>query len=331
MVGIYYCARCFCQLDKLIQRHLGRRHTFRRIHHAYYGALNYVMATGAADPTWFLAFVTVTCYCGQEYIAIFRTRFETSEEVELACTDFRLIHVDGAIFSPLQGVYRGKRVKAFIGGFLRRWHVLAEHTIVCTPFISSRFTHGEWEWIFQQSSAYNTHVITRPQSAGLIKRLPIFKKDLDDSGLMELVFDVSADDPTRKFEEQVLSPLITGTVELRLHKFQKFHAKFFAGILSDRVEVLLSSYNLFLKEDTQLEQICVHTYTRETFANRFLLPFGIEQISSIPDAKLELRDIVEVAVYSDRRTELRHEKYVGKIWEVITRELTAQSADHSHS
>src|SRR5208282_596753 len=153
MVGIYYCSQCSTQLDKRLIRYFGTKGFFKSVRSGYADAYNYVMATGNFDPNWFLAFVRIPCYCGKEYLAIFRTRFDLDNDPRLEPGDFNLVHVEGTTFAPLDGVYSGLHVRNILGCFLRRWNVMADHIIVCTPFISSDFTKGEWEWLFKHASS----------------------------------------------------------------------------------------------------------------------------------------------------------------------------------
>jgi len=273
------------------------------------------MATGNFDPNWFLAFVRIPCYCGKEYLAIFRTRFDLDNDPRLEPGDFNLVHVEGTTFAPLDGVYSGLHVRNILGCFLRRWNVMADHIIVCTPFISSDFTKGEWEWLFKHASSFSTHIITRWKSSKLIKNLPVFREGIENVFLRNLFLE----DRYAQFQEHVINPIITD--QYRVINYQRFHAKFYAGILSDRVEALLSSYNLFAVENPQLEQTCVHTYPRDIFIRRFLAPFKIDAIASVPDNRLECKNKVEAAFYSKDADECKHVTYTNRIWPLMRDEI----------
>ena len=151
----------------------------------------------------------------------------------------------------------------------------------------------------------------------------MFQK-LDADAALALAFEKGV----KGFEEQVFGPIF---VQSTITKYQKFHAKFFAGIFSDHVEALLSSYNLFEKEDSQLEQVSFRIYSRESFARRFLSPFGIQKLSSPPDILLEMRGQVEVVSFFENSGESVHYEYRNRIWEVIRQSLATMGSGRTDS
>jgi hypothetical protein len=150
-----------------------------------------------------------------------------------------------------------------------------------------------------------------------MKWLPVFRRGGNELEWMEHVLALDSVDVHKTFEERVISPFLTESTVL---KYQKFHSKFYAGILSDRVETVLSSYNLFQKEDTQLEQICLRTYPPPFFVNQFLAPFGMREIHSPQDRTLELKNEVEVVLYSVKTGKSKRATYTNRIWGLVQEE-----------
>jgi len=312
MFGIYHCPKCGFKLDKLILRSLWKREKWKKIVREHDEVLNYALANDRNDLKWFFVFHEVQCYCGWKSTAVHMMRFELNPDLPVLQKDLRLVHVEDAIFDPIDGLYLGKRVKGLIAAFLDRWNRLADLIIVCTPFISSKFTYSEWEWLMSRIFPFKFRIITRPQSHKLFKRLPIF------SGMKpeEILIKHAEDDFYDTIEKQILRPILAEDAIIR---YQKFHAKFFAGIFSNHVEVIHSSFNLFEYEEKQLENVAVNIYPRDFFLYKFLLPFGIEKLSVPQDTVLEKVDKVGCIICSEENGSFtsKYDSYQTRSWQVI--------------
>ena len=239
-------------------------------------------------------------------------RFELNPDLPVLQKDLQLIHIEGAVFDPIDGLFLGKRVKGLIAAFLDRWNRMADLIIICTPFISSKFTSGEWEWLMKHTSPFRFRIITRPKSYGLFKRLPIFRG----KEIWEIIVEHAKEDFYEPIVEQIIKPIWAKDAIIR---YQKFHGKFFAGIFSDHAEVIHSSFNLFKYEEKQLENAAVKVYSRDFFFYKFLRPFGIEKLVAPPDTALEMIDKVGCVICSEKNGSFasKYDSYQTRSWQVI--------------
>jgi hypothetical protein len=202
-----------------------------------------------------------------------------------------------------------------LAAFLTRWNCLSNLSIICTPFISSKFTTGEWEWLIKKIHPFRIFIITRPQSFRLLKTLPIFEAK-DGNDLMKLWTNSKEEDIYTAFEQEIMNPW---AAEESTYRFQKFHAKFFAGVLPDRVEVIHTSYNLFKCQDRQLENLVVRTYPRDHFMFEIIRPFKLTTLKLVPETTLELTDEVGCVVCQNVEGEYNStfHSYKNSPWEVF--------------
>ncbi len=314
MVQIYHCPNCGKKLDKLALLSFWQRKKFKRAEEQYNAVLNYSIKSGP-EITWFFFLNNFNCGCGRQFTSIHRTRFEYNFDLPFLRNDFKLVHIEGGTFDYLEGIKTGKTIKGMLAAFLTRWNCLSNLSIICTPFISSKFTSGEWEWLLKKIHPFKIFIITRPQSFRLLKRLPIFEAK-DGNDLMNLWAKSEEEDITAAFEQEIMNPW---AAEESTYRFQKFHAKFFAGILPDRVEVLHTSYNLFKCQDRQLENLALRTYPRDHFMFEMIRPFKIKALNLVPDTSLELVDEVGCVICKQKDGEFTStfHSYKNSPWEVI--------------
>ena len=164
----------------------------------------------------------------------------------------------------------------------------------------------------EHTSPFKFRIITRPQSYRLFKRLPIFRE----KKIEEILMEHAEEDFNKTIEKRIIRPI---WAEDAIIRYKKFHAKFFAGILSDHAEVIHSSFNLFKYEEKQLENASVKFYPRDLFFYRFLRPFGIEKLVAPPDATLEKINKVGCVICSEKNGSFtsKYDSYRTRSWQVI--------------
>ena len=317
MFSIYSCPKCGAKLDKLALRTLWKRKKWKKVIRKHSSLIGYLMASGP-DVTWFFVFHQMKCYCGWVTYAVHRMKFILDHEIPVTQKDLPLVDVVGASFD-VDGLYLGRRIKGMIAAFLNRWNRLADIVLICSPFISSRFTSGEWDWLMKQLYPYKFYIITRPPSFGFRKRLPIFKilKEKDEEKARDELAKLVFVDPN-EFEEKVISPLWADDHVIRR---KKFHAKYYAGWFSDHVEMIHSSFNLFEREELQLENVAFQIYSPAFFYSKFIKAFGIDELRVPADTTLEQTDRVGCAVCCEKEGEfdVRFWDYKQRSWEIINR------------
>lgn len=320
MFSIYSCPKCGSKLDKLALRTLWKKKKWKKVIGAHSSLINYLMGHGS-DTTWFFVFHQIKCYCGWVTYAVHRMRFMLDPDLPVTRKDLPLVDVVNASFD-VDGLYLGRRIKGMIAAFLNRWNRLADIVLICSPFISSRFTSGEWEWLMKQLYSFKFYIITRPPSFGFRKRLPIFKilKEKNEKKAIEELAKLALTD-LNEFEEKVISPLWANENVIRR---KKFHAKYYAGLFSDHVEMIHSSFNLFELEERQLENVAFEIYPPAIFYSRFIKPFNLEELRVPADAALEQTERVGCAVCYEKEGEfdVRSWRYKRRSWEIINRFLS---------
>ena len=147
---------------------------------------------------------------------------------------------------------------AILGKFLARWNNIADQIILVTPFIGTQYQNAEklaneWKWLFDRADARKTRLITRKST------LTQFKKKYPDLGIDEEIW--------QKYDLE--EKIIKGMKE----KPNNFHAKFYAGFIGDKVELLSGSFNLV--GGPSYEQISFEVVDKESFISKYLTPLKI--------------------------------------------------------
>lgn len=320
LFSIYSCPKCSHRLDKLAVRSLWKKGIWKKIVKEHNSLLNYLLGHGP-NVTWFFVFHKIQCGCGWHTCAIYRMRFLANPDIPVERKDFSLVDIVDASFN-VQGLYTGRRIKGMIAAFLNRWNKLADLVIVCSPFIGSRYTSGEWEWLMKQLVPYFSYIITRPPSFGYRKKLPLFQKVLKekDKEKRENEFvKIIATEP-EEFEKTFIGPMLA---EQNVIRRKKFHAKYYAGVFSDHAEIIHSSFNIYKKEEHQLENVAFEVCPVETFFQNYIKPFNIDKLQFLPDTRLEQTDTVGCAFCLEQEDEfeIKFLDYKIRAWGLINQFL----------
>jgi len=100
-----------------------------------------------------------------------------------------------------------------------------------------------------------------------------------------------------------------------------FHAKFYAGIFQDHVEVIHSSYNPLYWENRQLENAAISILPKNEFVHRFVFPFKIDELKVPSDAFLEQTEEVSCGLIFEHQNEIQSRwwRYKFRLWEILLR------------
>lgn len=315
MYEIYNCPRCGKPLDKLAIDDLFTSPKINKFSEHHNGILNYLLASDATVH-WFLLFNEFSCECGWETIASHMTRCVYDADITIEKDYVKLLHIYNA-WHDINGLYKGEIIKNILVSFFNRWNYLSDVILCCAPFISSERTYGEWKWITENLMPFKYYIITRPQSKEFIKRLLPFQlksveTDINGTELIDIIFD------DEKFSQGIISPL---WAEDHIITIPYFHAKFYAGIFQDHVEIVHSSYNPYYHENRQFENAMVSIMTRNEFIKRFVLPFDIDELRVPTDASLEQSTEVNVGLIYEHNNKFdsRRWRYKNRLWEILLR------------
>jgi len=179
-----------------------------------------------------------------------------------------------SISDVVNGVYPRDACFSMIDYLLHRWNLLCKQVIFASPyigFVQKTTIYNEqirnfWEWLGETLDMDKTLFITKKATftrfKAAMEELGIdFDNEKTWDSLSKLVKVADEYDGRRK--EAKLS---------RVQFYQQFHAKFYAGVFDDHVEVLVGSYNIH--QGLTLENLVVEQYGVEEFEEKYLKPFN---------------------------------------------------------
>lgn len=220
---------------------------------AWTHAENYLLACNGPSSDQILVRIDVECTCGEPHFAVFYA------PTNLGASDVPLVdrcllaHMSNASFEERLNCLASKSVvMELLEKLLIRWHCTSDQILLATPFIGHQWMKPHdiqeiWDWLFQNLDPTKVTLLTRRAT------WTSFKNIQKQSGL-------NFDELERYgLEDKVVS---AGGVK------QDFHAKFFAGVSGNCVEVLSGSANLLRGES--IENISFHRMTAEKFKARYL-------------------------------------------------------------
>ena len=180
------------------------------------------------------------------------------------CTKhFHLIDHTGSD-KQIDGVYSRDEIMAYLFRCLMRWKLIANQVVVVTPFIGFDFPYSKekdrtelialWELLNNTLDLDKTTFITRVKTYGSLKKC-------------QEQFDVPADvlrewDLMNNLQKMVDNP------RTRVKTKAQFHAKFYAGVFDNHVEMLSGSFNV--QTGNVLEQMHLRNVSREMFKSKYL-------------------------------------------------------------
>lgn len=164
----------------------------------------------------------------------------------------------------IDGVYSRDEMMAYLYRCLMRWKLVANQVVVVTPFIGFDFPFSTeevkkelislWDLLNSILDIERTKFITRVATYGSLKKC-------------QKEFEVPADvlkewDLMNNLQEMVDNP------KTRIKTKAQFHAKFYAGIFNDHVELLSGSFNV--QTGSVLEQMHLRNISRKLFKENYL-------------------------------------------------------------
>jgi hypothetical protein len=175
-------------------------------------------------------------------------------------SEFWLIDVKGAGKTiDIDGVYSRDDCIAILEKLLLRWRATHNAVLLAAPFIGFNYPGARkkipnlWNWVLKYTDPTKTAIITRKATFKLFKDVA---KDTE----MDLDFLKSWG---------LLNSTIESLDEKKAFFKTDFHAKFYCGMSTDHVEVLVGSFNIH--EGSYVENIHLLRYEFQDFAKRYLL------------------------------------------------------------
>lgn len=164
----------------------------------------------------------------------------------------------------IDGVYSRDEMMYYLFRCLMRWKLIANQVVVVTPFIGFDFPFskdkdrkeliGLWELLNSTLDIDKTTFVTRVTTYGSLKKC---------QEKLEVPADVLKKwDLMNNLQKMVDNP------KTRVKTRVQFHAKFYAGVFDDHVEMLSGSFNV--QTGVVLEQMHLRTVSRELFKTNYL-------------------------------------------------------------
>lgn len=197
--------------------------------------------------------------CGEKIVFFFSREITCDSDLDLNCDKYQLIpSTDEICQNHLDGVKSKTECMHDLEMLLSRWNAIARQIFIVAPFIGTQYQDHEelqesWKWLVERTSPKKTKLVTRTTTLGDLKR--IYENLGLDAEFM------------KKYE---LQPEIISGVTKR----QNFHAKFYAGIIGNRVELLSGSFNLV--GGPSFEQLSFNTMSVEDFKKSYMQPLNLE-------------------------------------------------------
>lgn len=237
------------------------------------------------------------CKCGAEHQGRFFRKF--SEAHVQGVDDFWLIDVVGAAKAiDIDGVYSRDDCIAILEKLLLRWQATHSAVLLAAPFIGFNYPGARkkipdlWNWLLKYTDPEKTAIITRKATFKLLK-------DTAEDTEMDVEFLKSWG---------LLNPSLETLDEKKAFFKTDFHAKFYCGMSTDHVEILVGSFNIH--EGSYVENIHLLRYEFDDFAKRYLL--GMKM--NIDTALLKKRRrILEIQIEDGRVASRRVVRYGGSL------------------
>lgn len=275
--ALYICPACHTDIDAAAYTILKTK--LPALNSSLYQYVNSHLAGQAPRPDGVSVRTDLSCACGQKH----RLRFyrEFSEEPIQSEGELWLIDVGGAL--DVDGIYSRDDCIAILEKLLLRWRATHSAVLLATPFIG--FDNNEelrrkipalWNRVLNCVDPAKTLLITRKKTFKLFKN-------------------AASGDPATNVDFLkgwgLLNPMLTRLDDKDAFFKQNFHAKFYCGMSTDRVEMLVGSFNIH--EGRYAENIQVRSYEYAEFVDRYIL--GMEMLFN-PAVLRKQRRTVEIEI-----------------------------------
>lgn len=253
--SIHFCNSCGKYLDDMA--HTLLQQNTDAITKNYGDVMNCILA-GHGDADQFVTRIDSICNCGNPLQFFFAKEFKANCK-PLNINELDFVATNQTIESRHINTLATKSdCLAVLGKFIARWNNIADQIILVTPFIGTQYQNAEklaneWQWLFDRADASKTRLITRKST------LTQFKNKYPDLGIDDSIW--------QKYDLE--EKIIKGMKE----KPNNFHAKFYAGFIGDKVELLSGSFNLV--GGPSYEQISFEIVDKNDFIQKYLTPLKI--------------------------------------------------------
>ena len=248
-------------------------------------------------------------------------------ERDISSNGLHLIHHSGVdLATSIDGLYTRDEAITIMNTCFKRWDTIGQLIIVATPFVgfSQKTQRNEkqiikyWQWLGDVLDMDKTVFITRKSTFTLRKNSGVDRMQdvsfLKEWGkLNKLTVRADEEAARKKPRKRKNAPIEKRVIEeypAVLYN-EKFHAKFYAGVLGDTVEVLVGSYNVH--EGVGLENLSFKRYPLPDFLEKYtnrLLPevtFTIPELEDCQATMLLIDKLGKVSIDCKNRFKFLNE------------------------
>lgn len=165
---------------------------------------------------------------------------------------------------PIDGIYSRDELLLYLERLLVRWKILCSHIVIASPFIGfdMQFSKPEdkkeiiylWRLLNGLLDSEKTTFLTRANTYSSLKKAQsTFEINPKELKQWDLMFDLQ-----RKFDNK----------NTRDKAAEQFHAKIYAGIFNNEVELFSGSYNI--QSGPILENMTLNSISKESFISNYM-------------------------------------------------------------
>lgn len=301
--ALYRCMACRAELDVRAYEALSEH--LESINSAFATYLTWYLANSRGGaPEGIDARVAAPCTCGRAYEARFYRNF--TESFAERAADYWLIDIaptapasEGDKTLDVDGIFSRDDCIAILEKLLLRWQAGHSAVLLAAPFIGFNFPEAKkkvpnlWNWVLKYTAPAKTLLITRKATFNLLKEAA---KDTE----MDVEFLKSWG---------LLNPTLATLDEKKAFFKTDFHAKFYCGISSDTVEILVGSFNIH--EGSYVENIHLLNYSLEEFSKRYLV--GMKMFFDVKPLS-KRRSMLKIFADTEGRFRCEEVSYTGSMF-----------------
>jgi hypothetical protein len=200
--------------------------------------------------------IDLECPCSKQYISIMYSHmFLYGNHPEL--DHFLIANIFNAESQKINGIYSKDICKSFVEKYALRWNLLSVQNFIATAFIGNQYQKTEileslWKDLCYCFPPEKSLLITKSRTKSA------FESKVNENGKLDHLYKYGRVD----------------SLQQNSLKFERSHAKFYAGIISDFVEILSGSFNFSI--GPSVENLTYSQMSIDKFETNYLLPYGIE-------------------------------------------------------
>ncbi|MEE1277110.1 MAG: hypothetical protein UHC59_08970 [Fibrobacteraceae bacterium] len=221
--------------------------------------------------------------CKQDFIAYYARQIKKDSDCNWDALSFHLVSTNIPINrSQLMGIKTKTECMSILKTFLARWNLIADEILVISPYIGTIHQTDaqlieDWKWLVDNCEQSKTRLFTKTQTINSIRST--YKSLGIDANLWI----------TYGLEDALIKDF---------SKINNSHAKVYAGIIGNKVEILHGSANLV--KGSSNENFCYDILDYEQFKVSYMDPLKIERQRN-KSSSMYIRKEGDRYVYGEKR------------------------------